>query len=221
MCTVYVPKDGATHAGTQLGIHFFDCDQVIAAAIDRGDIIDSCSKSTSKIHPVQPVQLMQDQARTKPTSDSSMDDSKFCGASKMLTLESARSCIDILANFVRKNDHERFVGIFFTPLWQRLREQGAGPEMKWRYDANRNPLAKCSWCFVPPTSQLGGKGKAGYDYFETEEQVALVVLKEVRSIQELSIVLADHNESFSSVFPVLERAVEEKLEYVDAKRGNR
>ncbi len=222
LCKVYVPKDGATHTGTQLGIHFFDCDQVIAAAIERGDLIDSCSKTTSTAHPGQPIQVVQDRTQImNPISDAPMDDSKFCGSLNLLTLESARSCIDILVNFVRKNDHERFVGLFFTPLWQRLKEQGTGPEMKWRYDANRNPLAKCSWCFVPPTSILGSKGKAGYDYFETEEQVALVVLKEVRAVKEVSALVANCTDTFSAVFSVLERAVAERLEYIDALRGNR
>ena len=219
---VYVPKDGATHTGTQLGIHFFDCDQVIAAAIERGDLIDSCSTTTSTANPGQPIQIVQDRTQImNPISDAPMDDSKFGGSLNLLTLESARSCIDILVNFVRKNDHERFVGLFFTPLWQRLKEQGTGPEMKWRYDANRNPLAKCSWCFVPPTSVLGSKGKAGYDYFETEEQVALVVLKEVRAVKEVSTLVANCTDTFSAVFSVLERAVAERLEYIDALRGNR
>jgi hypothetical protein len=111
--------------------------------------------------------------------------------------------------------------LFFAALWQRLKEQGTGPEMKWRYDANRNPLAKCSWCFVPPTSNLGSKGKAGYDYFETEEQVALVVLKEVRAVKEVSTLLANRTDTFSAVLSVLERAVAEGLEYLDAQRGNR
>jgi len=35
---VYVPKDGATHMGCQLGIHFFEADQVIPEAIRRGDL---------------------------------------------------------------------------------------------------------------------------------------------------------------------------------------
>lgn len=218
---VYVPKDGATHTGTQLGIHFFDCDQVIAAAIERGDLTDSFNKSTSAIHSRQPIQLVQDHAQTKPTTDTPMDDSRFCDTLNLLTLESARSCIHILANFAKNDDHERFVGKFFTPLWQRLREQGSKPEMQWRYDANRKPLAKCNWCFVPPTSILGGKGKVGIDYFETEEHVALVIMKEVRAVKELSHMLADHTKSFSEVFLVLERSVDENLEYLDAKRGNR
>ena len=40
---VYVPADGATHPGTQLGIHFFNSDQVIEAATQRGDL--NCDKS--------------------------------------------------------------------------------------------------------------------------------------------------------------------------------
>lgn len=35
---VYVPADGATHPGTQLGIHFFNSYQVIEAATQRGDL---------------------------------------------------------------------------------------------------------------------------------------------------------------------------------------
>jgi hypothetical protein len=224
---VYVPKDGATHPGTQLGIHFFDCDQVITAAIARGDLIDICSHSISTNFlgkadlQSETIQHRQDHAHTKSISSTPMDDSKFCGTLNLLTLESARACINILSNFLQNKDHKKFRGDCFDSMWQRLKEQGAGPETKWRYDKNSNPLATCSWCFVPPSSTLGGKGQVGKDYFETEEQVVLTVLKEIRSLKEVSHLFVEHSESFSAVFPVLERAVAENIEYQAAKLGNR
>jgi len=223
---VYVPKDGATHSGTQLGIHFFDCDQVIAAAIQRGDLIDTCSHSISTNFPgkadlqTESIQHRHDHAHTKPISSTPMDDSKFCGTLNLLTLESARACINILANFLQNKDN-KFRGDCFDSMWQRLKEQGATPEMKWRYDKNSNPLATCSWCFVPPSSTLGRKGQIGKDFFETEEQVVLAVLNEIRSLKEVSHLFVEHSESFSAVFPVLERAVAENIEYQAAKLGNR
>mmetsp|Transcript_16550 Transcript_16550/g.35758 ORF Transcript_16550/g.35758 Transcript_16550/m.35758 type:complete len:2289 (+) Transcript_16550:224-7090(+) len=221
---VYVPKDGATHVGTQLGIHFFDCDQVIAAAIERGDLVDA----TCTVEPVQPgtSDLQTKKKSSEPIrsghtilrSDAPMDDSRLCGSLKLLTLESAQAFINIVAKFMCEDD-DRFIGSFFNPMWNRLKDQGADSGLNWRYDPYRNTLSSRYWCFVPPSSTLGVKGVVGKDYFLTEEQVAFCVLKEVSTMKEASHLLADHAESLSVLLPVLTRAVDENMEYKDAKLG--
>ena len=306
---VYVPKDGSTHTGTQLGIHFFDCDGVIAAALERGDLVGrrlngttpkeaaklnspdptanrkktlsaksahtkqtTCpiQKKTTNSEPVSPdptanrkKTLGAKSARTKRAtspvqtkkmtnselsfgktsepvqtkkmassepvhypghsmlpSNIPMDDTKLVGKLKLLTLESVQASINILATFMNDNDHDRFVGTLFQPLWARLKDQGADESnLSWRYETYRNPLSSRNWCFVPPCSELGNKGQVGKDYFISEESVVLCVLEEVSTLKQVSDLVADHEESFSTILPVLTSAVEEGLEYKDAKRG--
>ena len=255
---VYVPKDGSTHTGTQLGIHFFDCDGVIAAALERGDLVgrrlnsttpkeaaklnspdptanrrkalsaksahtkqttSPVQKKTTISEPVSPdptanrkKTLSAKSARTKRAtspvqtkkmtnselsfgktsepvqtkkmassepvhypghsmlpSNTPMDDTKLVGKLKLLTLESVQACINVLATFMNDNDHDRFVGTLFQPLWARLKDQGADESnLSWRYETYRNPLSSRNWCFVPPCSELGNKGQVGKDYFISE-----------------------------------------------------
>lgn len=202
---------------------------MVAAAIERGDLIESCSDSiaspSERTDPqsIKTIENVQNQTGTTPISDSPMDDSRFCGTRNLLTLESARSCIDSFVDFVQNNCHDRFRGELFSPIWHRLKEQGAisaDTDLKWKLQRNKNPLARCIWCFVPPRSHLGVKGQVGKDYFETEEQFVLEVLKEVRALEEVSHMIANHLDSFSAVLDVLQRAVDENLEYLDAKLGN-
>ena len=235
-CLVYVPKDGATHTGTQLGIHFFDNDGVIAAAVERGDLTVGKTGKTSitnvksaKPAKSSPVPTKKKKISEQPTvhypghtileSDTPLDDSKLVGKLKLITLESAQASINFLANFMKENDHDRFVGHIFNPLWTRLKDQGSELGLNWRYDPYRNTLSPRNWCFVPPSSKLGVKGKVGKDYFISEEHVVLCVLNEISTMKQVSHLVAQHEESFSTIVPVLTRAVEENLEYKDAKRG--
>jgi hypothetical protein len=210
--TVYVPKDGATHSGTQLGIHFFaDFEQVIASAIARGDLTESSSEveSTDNVSKHRtPVKIIN---------------------SDKLTISSVYTIIDILTKFEREDDHDRFVGSFFTPLWNCLKDQGMDAtgttDLSWKWEPNRDKLSTRNWCFVPPRgialSRLGADGQLGVDYFLTEEQVVLCVLKEISTLKELSSVYADHKSSFVSIMLVLEVAVNNNLDYLDAKLGKR
>ena len=233
-CLVYVPKDGATHTGTQLGIHFFDNDGVIAAAVERGDLtVGKTSKASTKkpaksaksSPPLTKKKKISEQplvhypGHTILESDTPLDDCELVGKLKLITLESAQASINFLANFMRENDHDRFVGHIFNPLWTRLKDQGAELGLNWRYDPYRNALSSRNWCFVPPSSKLGVKGKVGKDYFISEEQVVLCVLNEVSTMKQVSHLVAEHEKSFATIVPVLTRAVEENLEYKDAKRG--
>lgn len=202
---MYVPKNGATHSGTQLGIHFFaDFELVIASAIARGDLTESCSevKSTDNVYRT-PVKVIN---------------------SDKLTISSVCTIIDVLTKFVRDDDHDRFVGSFFTPLWNSLKDQGmntTGTDLRWTWEPNRNKLSTRNWCFVPPSSKIGKDGQLGVDYFLTEEQVVLCVLKEISTLKELSSLYADHKSSFVTIMPVLEVAVNDNLDYLDAKLGRR
>ena len=213
---VYVPKDGATHTGTQLGIHFFHSDQVIAAAIERGDLIETCDETSG-------IDLMNSDAEQCDGQSTSRQllGHRGCGN---LTLTSARTAIDILDKFMREDNHDRFVGSFFSPLWSCLKNQGVDADeinLNWRDERYREKLSIRNWCFVPPSSKGVQGGRSGRDYFLTEEELVLSVLKEISALKELSSLCANHADSFEAIMPVLERAVDENLEYRDAKLGKR
>ena len=213
---VYVPKDGATHAGTQLGIHFFHSEQVIAAAIERGDLIETCGETSG-------IDLMNSDAEQcdGQSPPRQLLSHRGCGN---LTLTSAHIAIDILGKFMREDNHDRFVGSFFSPLWSCLKDQGVdadGIDLSWRDERYREKLSIRNWCFVPPSSKGVQGGRLGRDYFLTEEEVVLSVLNEIRALKELSSLCADHADSFEAILPVLERAVDENLAYRDAKLGKR
>jgi len=213
---VYVPKDGATHTGTQLGIHFFHSDQVIAAAIERGDLIETCDETSG-------IDLMNSDAEQCDGQSTSRQllGHRGCGN---LTLTSARTAIDILDKFMREDNHDRFVGSFFSPLWSCLKNQGVDADeinLSWRDERYREKLSIRNWCFVPPSSKGVQGGRSGRDYFLTEEELVLSVLKEISALKELSSLCANHADSFEAILPVLERAVDENLEYRDAKLGKR
>ena len=234
---MYVPKDGATHTGTKLGIHFYHSDQVMKAAIDRGDIQSNNDGDISASESHESVHLSRDSetsdisisnvSRTKHNKDefcghkvlsfgTPLDDSELRGSSRLITLESARVCICLATSFLEEGSVQ-FRGTFFDPLWQRLKEQGVESGLNWRYEPIRNSLSSRNWCFVPPCSRLGAKGEQGKDYYMTEEPVVLSVLKEVESLNKasdsLSGVLADNPKCLSTIIVVLTRAVDDSLEY--------
>ncbi|KAL3822297.1 hypothetical protein ACHAXA_005930, partial [Cyclostephanos tholiformis] len=214
---VYVPKDGATHAGTQLGIHFFDCfNDVIAAATARGDLDESLSETTvTDLKNSKADQHMED-SNHRRHGDPRCDRAR----GNILTLASARTIIGILSNFMRAGDHDRFVGSLFQPLWNCLKDQGGDvTNIAWRHERYRDKLSIRNWCYVPPSSKGVQEGQLGTDYYLTEEQVVLCVLKEISLLKELSSLCSDHADSFDAILPVLERAVDENLEYRDAKHG--
>ncbi len=211
-----MPKDGATHAGTQLGIHFFDSDQVISAAIERGDLIETCGETAG-------IDLMNSDAEQCDGRSPPRQLLGHRGCSN-LTLASAHTAIDILDKFIREDNHDRFVGSFFSPLWNCLKDQGSdaiGTDLSWRDERYREKLSIRNWCFVPPNSKGVQGGQLGSDYFLTEEEVVLSVLKEISTLKELSSLCVDHADSLEAILPVLERAVDENLEYRDAKLGKR
>lgn len=205
-----------------------------AQSATKGKTLSTTKSKETKTKPTQSAPKSSRPSQTKKKSseqpahkgyavveseDAPMDDSKLLGKSKSLTLESAQSCINILANFMLENDHERFNGHFFQPLWTRLKDQGADVGLNWRYEKYSAALSSRNWAFVPPYSVLGVKGKLGKDYYLSEEQVALSVLKEVNTMKEVSHLLTKHKESFSVTLGVLTRAVDEDLDYKDAKNG--
>jgi len=210
---VYVPKDGATHMGCQLGIHFFEADQVIPEAIRRGDLNGNEPVLLSKENDTTP----QTTNHSKQQLDITMDDTKLYN---LVTLETARVAIDLVGRFVRGQDSAAtFRGHLFDALWQRLKEQGAERGINWRYEPYSSPLSLYSWCFVPPGSSLGNKGKLGEDYYVREEHLVLGVLESVTSLKEVSGLLKQKYSAFSTVMPILTRAVGNNMSYEDARDG--
>jgi hypothetical protein len=224
-----VPKDGATHAGTQLGIHFFDIDNVFPAAIARGDLPETCTKSGIDPENGEDEQFMDNSNRRRhvdPRSDGQSPSQQLLGrlACGNLTFASAQRVIDILAEFMREDDHDLFARSLFAPLWDCLKGQGAdvaGNDLTWRQERYREKLAICNWCYVPPSSIGVQEGRLGTDYFLTGEQLVLYVLKEISTLKELSSLYAYHADLFDAILPVLKRAVDENIEYRHAKVGKR
>ncbi|KAL7553903.1 hypothetical protein ACHAWF_017471 [Thalassiosira exigua] len=197
-------------------------------ATKRGDLDKSCNKAPStagkKVDAQQPKgQRAKSPGRRYPghsilqlSDDPSMDDSRLIGSSKLLTLESTKTAILIACKFVCDDEH--FRRNFFKPLWDCLKDQGSESEsnLNWRYGKTSKSLER-EWCFVPPKSVLESKGKLGKDYFLSEEQVVLCVLKEVETMKQLFDDGAA--EAFKTLLPVLNRAVDDNMEYSDAKSG--
>jgi len=231
---VYVPKDGATHPGTQLGIHFFHSDQVIQAAVKRGDLSPSHGFANPKASELATNETNSETEKDGSTGNgvissvSPFDSPETRLKSQILTLETAELCINLAVSFARNNIDETvsFRGLFFDPLWQRLKTQGSDiglSEMNWRYEKNPDTLSTRNWCFVTPCSNAGVKGKQGEDYFVSEEQLVLRVMSEVVSLQDkpvaLSRLISDNEDCISTIFPILSRAVDENLEFHEARDG--
>ena len=253
---VYVPADGATHPGTQLGIHFFNSYQVIEAATQRGDLSSEQSKDKSAVthessrspaeDPVQPrtassgskgaaagmasrdenvasrdenerAQLPGVSRDSDQNEEQPLDDTRLHG--KVVTLESARVCIGLVASFLEDDGGDFFVGRLFQPLWSRLKEQG-GNGKSWQYGKYSSPLSSKSWAFIPPVSK-GIKGKAGEDFFLEETAVTLYVLTAIGQIKErnISSIYDRHRSSINTVMTTLKRAVDGCMSYADAKLG--
>ena len=211
---VYVPKDGATHMGCQIGIHFFEADQVIPEAIRRGDL----NADEHVVLPSKENDTPRATNQIKQRIDVAMDDTKLYG---LVTLETARVAIDLVGRFVCGQDSAAsFRGQLFDALWQRLKEQGGvDTGNNWRYEPYSSPLSLYSWCFVPPTSSLGNKGRLGEDYYVREEHLVLGVLQSVTSLSEVSGLLKKKYSAFSTVMPILVRAVDNNMSYEDARDG--
>jgi len=82
LCSVYVPRDGAVHTGTKLGVHFFECDGVIAAARQRGDLPSRRAISQHSIVSKSYLQLVNYKSTSTPNNKMSTSDTKvnsLCG----------------------------------------------------------------------------------------------------------------------------------------------
>lgn len=198
--------------GCQVGIHFFEADQVIPEAVKRGDLNgnETVQPNENGIAP-QPIKQL------KQPLDLKMDDTNLYD---LVTLETARVAIDLVGRFVRGQDSAAtFRGQLFDALWQRLKEQGAESGSRWRYEPYSSPLSLYSWCFVPPSSSLGNKGKLGEDFYVREEHLVLAVLQSVSSLKEISGLLKQKHSAFATVMPILNRAVQNNMSYEDARDG--
>ena len=111
---------------------------------------------------------------------------------------------------------ESFLKNLFDPLWRLLSNQGDGPSCRWRREGA---------LYVSPRSLLGAWGLEGKDYFESEEHVALAVLREVRGLADggcddatrddggmLGREMAKRGSAFRVVLPALDKVVRRQLE---------
>lgn len=168
-----------------------------------------------------------------------LNDTRLRGTHGLITLETARFAIRLVSDFMRDDEAGESVAFardVFDPLWQRLKDQGGGGggggggsgggkkknnsnNCRWRHEPGRDPLG-ASWVYVPPRSRLGARrgGKLGRDYYSSEEHLVLSVLEDVSVIDEVSGLYAGAVHHFSSIMPVLDRAVTEGIRYRDALR---
>jgi hypothetical protein len=212
---VYVPPDGSTHSGTSLGIHFFNDDQVVDAAIERGHLFGG--KADSSLAQGDENQSENEwgvgQEEQENGEERPLDDSKLVGKSEFITLESGRLSAVLVASFMKENqDSVSFQGALFNPLWQRLKLQGADSNLNWRYErTSGNDSMLRTWCYVPPSSDLGSKGRRGSDFFLTEEEVVLIVLEEALKVRDLSSWFKKSKSSISSLIAILTRSVQNNM----------
>lgn len=112
--------------------------------------------------------------------DEPLDDSKLVGEFELITLESGRVVIELVASFTKENqDSVSFQAALWNPVWQRLKAQGGMLKLNWRYErCSGIDMITRTWCYVPPSSDLGSKGKKGVDFFLKEEDVMLKVVSQ-------------------------------------------
>jgi hypothetical protein len=206
--SVYMPPDGATHRGTTVGIHFFLADEVIEAAAARGHLSGSDGEAYDALNqPAEAEKEWSDEQVDETVLAGPMDDSKLCGDSKLITLETGRQCLELSASFMRE-ESASFMGVLFDPLWQCLKTQGKS-KLNWGYEKYTS-LTR-NWCFVPPSSKLGAKGDNGTDFYLSEEGIVLKVLEESVKMPELAPLFSKHCAALSKLMPILARAVENDM----------
>lgn len=205
-----MPPDGATHSGTSLGIHFFHGDQVMEAAMKRGHLNTNIDNDDVEN---EWNDEQQENSNREQFSTALMDDSSLVGSSKIITLETARLSAELMVAFSKENQESvSFQAVFFNPLWQRLKVQGTDLNLNWKYDkcTGTNSLSR-NWCYVPPSSDLGAKGKSGVDFFVREEEVVLQVLQAAQKVPSLAPLFTKIHSYTLSFMTTLTRAVQENM----------
>ncbi|KAL3799489.1 hypothetical protein ACHAW5_009323, partial [Stephanodiscus triporus] len=132
---------------------------------------------------------------------------------------------------------------FFIHLWRRLKGQGVGGDApprrrrprggdrngcRWRIESreSRDTLSLRDWAYVPPPrrrvgeSGSGRRGEevAGRDYHPSEVSVALCVLEDISTLDEVSDTYARQAHRFATILPILDRAVTDNVDFGEARR---
>ena len=169
--------------------------------------------------------------------DVTANDTKLVGTHRVITLRTARDSIRLVAAFVRGLEDgvdSSFVRDFFAPMWSRLKEQGNERDhsRRRRKGGGRN---SCRWriesmAYFPPPSPSravysgeAGGGRlpgqlAGRDYHLSKESVALCVLEDISTLEEVSGPYAIHVHRFATIMPILDRAVTDDIDFGEARR---
>ena len=186
-----------------------------------GDVVDLCSSGSSPSDSEDADDRPRYRGYATYAVGAPLDDAALRGPSNLLTLESARQAVHLVAQFARDEasaggvkgaSSVTFIRSLFDPLWQRLKAQGCGKDgHRWRSEPTRGKLPSRSYAFVPPRSKLGTKGKTGEDYYLSEAHVARVVLSEISAIKGVSNVYSENAHYFLLILPILERAVAENV----------
>ena len=173
-----------------------------------------------------------------------VNDTKLVGANQLITLETAQYAIHLVSEYQTINHPSKtFRKDLFDPLWQRLKEQGCNDTLtkshmkankrrygskgttkfsniSWRSERNIDKLSIYNWVYVPPTSTFGQDKKGmyvpGVDYYNTEERLVRDVLQEISTLDEFSDLYAANVDYFSSIMPILDRAVTQGIDYKNA-----
>jgi len=171
-----------------------------------------------------------------------LNDTKLVGTNQLITLDTAQYAIHLVSEYQTINNPSKtFRKNLFDPLWQRLKEQGCNDTLtkkhikakkrnstgttkfsniSWRSERNIDKLSIYNWVYVPPCSTFGQDKKGmyvpGVDYYNTEERLVRDVLQEISTLDELSDLYAANIDYFSSIMPILDRAVSQGIDYKNA-----
>ena len=167
--------------------------------------------------------------------DVTANDTELVGTHRVITLRTARDSIRLVAAFVRGLEDggadPSFARDFFAPLWSRLEEQGDdGRRDRSRRRRKGGGRDSCRWrriesimAYSPPPSPSravysGEALVAGRDYHPSEESVALCVLEDISTLEEVSGQYAIHVHRFATMMPILDRAVTDDVDFGEARR---
>lgn len=144
------------------------------------------------------------------------DDTELCGDAKFLTSRSVHVCAKLIRTFSKHSPNTSFNNFLWAPLWEQLKDfQGGDDEtLKWEYVRSRGQLAQRNYWFAIPKSK-GAESNLAVDHFESEEEVVLKVLQEIRGIDKG--LFAPRAAFVERVEKILQRAVENNVAFNEAE----
>ena len=200
--------------GCSLGIHFFFGEQVIDAAIKRGHISSGNDELPNNVSHQSENEWSdaKEEEEDGQLLDAPMDDSKLVGPSNLITVETGRISVELVAGFMKEDQESSFKATLWNPIWQRLKSQSQGLDLNWKYEKCTGAASLSrNWCYVHPSSDLGSKGRKGRDFFVKEEDVVLQVLQDAITLPDLSSLINKYAASIASFMQILTRAVQDEM----------